>query len=132
MLKNMAESFKNMTSIIDGALRLAVVAAILGGGYWAYTTVTGFMSKPISLPAIDASGIKLPEIKLPEVKLPEIKLPELPSFKEKPKRLDSSGVEIWEFIPEQPIDAAPNPGKPEQRHKPAQKIGERDVQDIQA
>lgn len=100
MLKNIAESFKNLTSIIDGALRLAVVAAIIGGGYWAYTTVTGFMSKPITLPPVDVSGIKLPEIKLPEVKLPEIKLPELPSFREKPKRRDINGDELWEFIPE--------------------------------
>lgn len=105
MLKNIAESFKNLTSIIDGALRLAVVAAIIGGGYWAYTTVTEFMSKPITLPAVDASGfklpeIKLPEIKLPEIKIPEIKLPELPSFREKPKRRDINGDELWEFIPE--------------------------------
>jgi len=100
MLKNIAESFKNLTSIIDGTLRLTLVAAIIGGGYWTYTTVAGFMSKPLTLPAVDASGIKLPEIKLPEIKVPEIKLPELPSFKEKPKRLDKNGVEIWEFIPE--------------------------------
>lgn len=100
MLKNIAESFKNLTSIIAEALRLAVVAAIIGGGYWAYTTVTGFMSKPLTLPAVDASGIKLPEIKLPEIKIPEIKLPELPSFKEKPKRFNTDGSEMWEFIPE--------------------------------
>lgn len=132
MLKNMAESFKNLTSIIAEALRLAVVAAIIGGCYWAYVTVAGLMSKPLTLPAIDASGFKLPEIKLPEVKIPEIKLPELPSFKEKPKRFNIDGTEIWEFIPEEPTDAAPNAGKPEQQLKPAQRIGDRDVRDIQA
>lgn len=62
MLKNIADSISNLTKLTLSAAQLALLLGILGGGWWAFSAITAFLSKPIQLPEVQ---VKLPNIGVP-------------------------------------------------------------------
>jgi hypothetical protein len=102
MLKEIAETIKGLVQIVASLLQVAMLAAVIWGGWWAYSTVSEFFKKPIILP--------FPEIKAPE--FPKLEMPDLhfPTFGNEPK---PDPNQPWSFGPAEPAaHASPAPKAP--------------------
>jgi hypothetical protein len=91
-MKDISEAIKSIVQIVASLLQVAMLAAIIGGGWWAFSTVKDYLNKPVTLP--------------------EIKLPEFPSFGPKKEEPPT----YWRFdMPEGPSVAPPPPQSDEPR-----------------
>jgi hypothetical protein len=89
-MKNLAETIKSLIQLVNSLLQVAMLAALIGGGWWVYRTASDYLSKPIALPTV-----KMPTIEMAPIQLPEIKLPELPKFG--PKKEEPPPSPYWRF-----------------------------------
>jgi hypothetical protein len=62
-MKEIADTIKGIIQVAASLLQLALLAAVIGGGWWAYSTVRDYLTKPVSLPEINLPGFgpKQPE-----------------------------------------------------------------------
>jgi hypothetical protein len=98
MLKEIAETIRGLVQIVASLLQVAMLAAVIYGGWWAYSTVSEFFKKPITLPFPEIKGPEFPKLEMPDLgisKLLEKKEPE-----PKPPA-------VWSFGPVEPEAPAP-------------------------